>query len=101
MPDAVHPSEAPSLPVSLCGEMASDPNAVLLLVGLGVPTLSMSAAQLPRIKWLIRALRADAMRALYAQASQLDDAEQVRQLTSDYLLTLNYPGISRPAKATP
>ena len=67
----------------------------------GVPILSMSAAQLPCIKWLIRALRADAMRALYAQASQLDDAEQVRQLTSDYLLTLNYPGISRPAKATP
>jgi phosphotransferase system enzyme I (PtsI)/phosphotransferase system enzyme I (PtsP) len=89
------------LPVSLCGEMASDPNAVLLLVGLGIPTLSMSAAQLPRVKWLIRALRAADMRALCASAMQLDEAAEVRQLTTDYLISLNYPGISGPAKATP
>ena len=37
-----------------------------LLVGLGIPTLSMSAAQLPRVKGLIRALRAADMRALCA-----------------------------------
>jgi phosphotransferase system enzyme I (PtsI)/phosphotransferase system enzyme I (PtsP) len=87
------------LPVSLCGEMASDPNAVLLLVGLGIPTLSMSAAQLPRVKWLIRALHAADMQALWSQAIKLDEAAEVRQLTTDYLLSLNYPGISRPAKA--
>ncbi|WP_438951559.1 phosphoenolpyruvate--protein phosphotransferase [Porticoccus sp.] len=44
------------VPVSLCGEMASDPVAVVLLLGLGMRTLSMSAAKLPQVKWLIRTL---------------------------------------------
>lgn len=35
-------------PVSVCGEMASDPAAALLLVGMGIDSLSMSASSLPR-----------------------------------------------------
>lgn len=45
-----------NLPVSICGEMASDPAAVILLLGMGIRTLSLSAFHLPRIKWLIRHL---------------------------------------------
>lgn len=39
--------------VSVCGEMASDPLAALLLVGMGIRKLSMSANLIPRIKELI------------------------------------------------
>jgi len=39
--------------VSLCGEMASDPLAVLLLVGMGLKTLSISAYNLPTIKYIL------------------------------------------------
>ena len=38
------------LPVSVCGEMASDPVAVVLLIGMGIRQLSMSAAKIPLIK---------------------------------------------------
>ena len=40
-------------PVCVCGEMASDPMAALLLVGMGIRRLSMSANLIPRIKELI------------------------------------------------
>lgn len=40
--------------VSICGEMAGDPVAVLLLVAMGFDSLSMSASSLGRMKWVIR-----------------------------------------------
>jgi phosphotransferase system enzyme I (PtsI) len=39
--------------VCVCGEMASDPLAALLLVGMGIRKLSMSANLIPRVKELI------------------------------------------------
>lgn len=39
--------------VSICGEMAGDPMAVLLLIAMGFDSLSMSAPSLARIKWVI------------------------------------------------
>ena len=41
------------IPVCVCGEMASDPLAALILVGLGIRRLSMSANLIPRVKELI------------------------------------------------
>ncbi len=40
--------------VSICGELAGDPVAVLLLVAMGFDSLSMSASSLSRMKWVIR-----------------------------------------------
>lgn len=40
--------------VSICGEIASDPAAVLLLLAMGFDSLSMSAFSLARMKWVIR-----------------------------------------------
>ncbi|MHB8906496.1 MAG: phosphoenolpyruvate--protein phosphotransferase [Melioribacteraceae bacterium] len=42
--------------VSMCGEMAADPFAVPLLVGLGLDSLSVSASAIPLIKKIIRNL---------------------------------------------
>ena len=41
------------VPVCVCGEMASDPLAAIILVGMGIRRLSMSANLIPRIKELI------------------------------------------------
>lgn len=49
--------------VSLCGEMAGDPLFTILLVGMGLRTLSMAAANIPRSKKIIRSITlADAER---------------------------------------
>lgn len=71
-----HDSE---LPLSLCGEMASDPAAVLVLAGLGIRTLSMSASKIPRIKWLLRSTAAAQAEALARQVLEMEDAASIRE----------------------
>lgn len=49
--------------ISLCGEMAGDPLFAILLVGMGLRTLSMAAGNIPRAKKIIRSVSmADAIR---------------------------------------
>lgn len=69
-----------NIPVSLCGEMAADPVCVILLLGIGLRTLSMSAAKLLRIKWLIRKVSIARCEELFTSASQLDDVASIRSL---------------------
>jgi phosphotransferase system, enzyme I, PtsP len=38
-------------PVSVCGEMASDPAAIILLLGMGIDSLSVNVSAIPRVKW--------------------------------------------------
>ncbi|QYU69878.1 hypothetical protein J4558_07055 [Leptolyngbya sp. 15MV] len=45
-----------SVPVSCCGEAAGDPDYALLLLGLGLRTLSTSAASIPQLKRLVRSV---------------------------------------------
>ena len=65
-------------PVAVCGGLASDPEAVPLLLGLGVTELSVVPGQIPRLKALIRTLTLDACRALAQRALQLSTAPEVR-----------------------
>tara|TARA_B110000503_G_scaffold32105_2_gene52173 strand:+ start:70332 stop:72572 length:2241 start_codon:yes stop_codon:yes gene_type:complete len=76
------------LPLSVCGEMSSDPIAVVLLIGMGVRTLSMSAAQLPKIKWLLRRISLDNAKAIVEETLLLNDARQIRKLVADQLYVL-------------
>ncbi len=64
--------------VGVCGEMASNTQAVPLLVGMGVDELSMSASVIPEIKSIIRSLGYENMRQLVVPALDLETAEEVR-----------------------
>ncbi|MDP9148834.1 MAG: phosphoenolpyruvate--protein phosphotransferase, partial [Myxococcota bacterium] len=70
------------VPVALCGAMASDPLAAVLLVGLGLRELSMEAAAIPEIKEALRRVASpDCERAAEA-ALALDTAEAVEELVA-------------------
>jgi phosphotransferase system enzyme I (PtsI) len=70
------------VPVALCGAMASDPLAAVLLVGLGLRELSMEAAAIPEIKEALRRVTtSDCERAAEA-ALGLDTAEAVEELVA-------------------
>jgi phosphoenolpyruvate-protein phosphotransferase (PTS system enzyme I) len=71
-----------AVPVALCGAMASDPLAAVLLVGLGLRELSMEAAAIPEIKEALRRVTsADCDRAAEA-ALALDTADAVEELVA-------------------
>ena len=70
------------VPVALCGAMASDPLAAVLLVGLGMRELSMEAAAIPEIKEALRRVTtSDCERAAEA-ALALDTADAVEELVA-------------------
>ncbi len=82
----VRKGRAFGLKVGLCGEMAADPLAVVLLLGMGIDTLSMSAFNLPKIKWLIRTLPGTVAETLLAKALELEHESDIRQLTRQALI---------------
>jgi phosphoenolpyruvate-protein phosphotransferase (PTS system enzyme I) len=68
------------IPVSLCGEMASDPALLTLLVGLGLTEFSMTPGAIPVAKQVLAELRSDELRALARRVLKLaaiDDIERV------------------------
>jgi phosphocarrier protein FPr len=64
--------------VGICGELASDPLAVPLLIGLGVDELSMNAPAIPRAKHIICTLDDARMEATALSALSLETPGEVR-----------------------
>jgi phosphotransferase system enzyme I (PtsP) len=72
-------------PVSVCGEMAADPGAAILLLGMGVPMLSMSASAILRIKWVIRSLSSQRARQVVHRAMRMERGHAVRAMLDEEL----------------
>jgi len=70
-------------PVSVCGEMASDPCAIPLLVGLGVDTLSVPLKMYLRAKYSVRTMNFERFSALAQQALSMPTSEQIRKMVDD------------------
>ncbi len=69
-------------PVAVCGGLASDAQAVPVLIGLGVTELSVVPKLIPQSKALIRGLTLERCRELAARALKLSSAADVRALIS-------------------
>jgi multiphosphoryl transfer protein len=69
----------------VCGELAADPLAVPLLLGLGVRELSVSPAAVAAVKETVRATNLAAAAELAARALDLASAEAVRDLVGSTL----------------
>ena len=68
------------LSVSVCGDAAADPQVLPLLIGLGVDTLSVPAARVPRVQSWVADLDTRACADLAVQALAAPDAEAVWKL---------------------
>ena len=67
-------------PVGICGELAGDPAAVLLLMAMGYDMLSMNDNSLLRVKAVIRACKFEDLQDLLAVVMELDTADEIRGL---------------------
>ena len=77
---AIEAARNRSISVSVCGEIGSDPEAVPILLGLGLRDLSVTAAAVPNIKALVRELDvAQIATRLAARFSNFQTAEEVRE----------------------
>jgi len=87
-----------NVPVSVCGEMAGDPRAALILLALGVDSLSMSASSLLRVKWVLRNFSRERAQELFADIMRLDNARQIRFYLTTALIDAGLGGLVRAGK---
>jgi phosphoenolpyruvate-protein phosphotransferase/dihydroxyacetone kinase phosphotransfer subunit len=72
----------------VCGELAGDPYAVPILVGLGVDELSMNPSGIPRIKDLLRRIDRKMVKPLAEKAIQSTSPSEVRELARNFIEAL-------------
>lgn len=84
--------------VSVCGEMAGDPAAAILLLGMGVDTLSMASPRIPRIKKVIRTVSRRHAEELLNEALSLRTAAAVPWLLKGAIDTAGWGMLVGPAE---
>jgi phosphotransferase system enzyme I (PtsI) len=69
---------AHNIPVSMCGEMAGDPVATLLLIGLGLDEFSVAPIMLPEIKKIIRSVSVTECEEIAHRVLEMKTEEDIR-----------------------
>lgn len=67
------------IPVGICGELAGNPLAAVLLLGMGVDVLSMNSTNLLRVKWVLRAFTFREARRLLKAALAMESADAIER----------------------
>jgi phosphotransferase system enzyme I (PtsI) len=71
--------------VAVCGELAAHPLGAFLLIGMGIPSLSVGPSALAEIKKVIRSIHQDKARAAVMVALEADTPEGVVRTLTDHL----------------
>jgi phosphotransferase system enzyme I (PtsP) len=71
--------------VSLCGEMATDPLILLLLIGMGLREFSMPAPFIPRTKAFLKGVSIEIAHRRYTEIRKLDSSVQIRKHLAEVL----------------
>ncbi|GGJ96658.1 phosphoenolpyruvate--protein phosphotransferase [Pseudomonas matsuisoli] len=90
-------SHAEGKPVSICGEMAGDPAAAVLLMAMGFDSLSMNATNLPKVKWLLRQVSLAKAKELLEQLMRIDNPQVIHSALNLALRNLGLSRVINPA----
>jgi phosphotransferase system enzyme I (PtsP) len=84
--------------LSICGEMAGDPLSVVVLLGLGYETFSMSASSLMRVKSMLLNVSCKDAEILARRALKMPDSNAIYKFMAE---ALNQPEVAKLLSATP
>ena len=66
-----------NIEVSLCGEMASNPRYVMLLLGMGIRSLSITTSMILEVKKIIRSVTISACEQIAAHVLEMESEEEI------------------------
>lgn len=75
----VYAAHDAGISVSICGELAGDPGAAILLMAMGYDVLSMNATNLPKVKSVIRGITYEHAKKLLSDVMRMSNGEQIRE----------------------
>lgn len=84
-----------NIPCGLCGEMAADPMAVILLLAMKYSSLSMNATSLVKIKWVVRNFHLSRSQEILSDVIQMSDAKQIRNYLKGVIEQAGLGGLIR------
>lgn len=90
-------AHAEQVSVGICGELAGDPGAAILLMAMGYDVLSMNATNLPKVKSVIRSISLEDAKALLREVMLMINAEQIRQRVDQALRDAGVTRLIRPS----
>ncbi|MDG2478010.1 MAG: phosphoenolpyruvate--protein phosphotransferase [Phycisphaerales bacterium] len=82
----VRAAQRRNVPVSICGECASDITYTMLLLGLGLRSLSLVPAQIPRVREVIRRVTVEDCERLARRIGSLDSERTILKVLRDELI---------------
>ncbi|MEW6990057.1 phosphoenolpyruvate--protein phosphotransferase [Colwelliaceae bacterium 6441] len=88
-------SQKHAIPLSLCGELASEPAGALLLLAMGYDKLSMNPHNISRIKWVVRHVDYKMAKKILVKVLSFSDAKQVHSYLNEQLELLDLGGFIR------
>ena len=75
--EVIRAAQRAQIDVSLCGEMASDPEFTMLLIGLGLRTFSITPPAVPEVKQVIRSVSVEQCRRVARKVASFDSNREV------------------------
>lgn len=75
--EVIRAAQRGKIETSLCGEMASEPEYTMLLIGLGLRTFSITPPAIPEIKQIIRSVTVDQCRRVARKVSGFDSDREI------------------------
>jgi phosphotransferase system, enzyme I, PtsP len=92
----VYAAHDAGISVSICGELAGDPGAAILLMAMGYDVLSMNATNLPKVKSVIRGITFERAKQLLAEVMRMSNGDLIREHIARELRETGLTRLIRP-----